>query len=180
MKALKNLKIKIGEYVLKRKLKGLKRKPKSIGLKQAAKVGVIYNATNRSDYEIVKKFIQYLIEERKEVSSLGFINLKDSSQIVKPHLNYSFFDLTQLNKVAIPNSIDVDKFIETRYDMLVDLTLEDVFPVKYVASLSKSRFKVGASIGYRDEICDLVIDIKDQPSLDYLIIQIKHYVNLLK
>lgn len=179
MKVINNIQLGLGRIVLKKKKKRLNRKIKSFGIEKASSIAVLYDATNRNDAELVKKFIQYLKEERKEVSSLGYINTKDSSEIVKPYLNFSFFDNTNLNKSLIPSSEAIEKFISTSYSILIDLTLSDTFPLEYISSLSPSKFKVGAKGNYRDEVCDMTIDIEQDKRMEYLIIQVKHYLKMM-
>lgn len=179
MKAIKNIQLSLGRISLKKKKKALKRKSKAFGIDSASKIGVLYNATNRKEAEVVKKFVQYLKEERKEVSSLGYIDAKDASEKVESYLNFDFFDNNQLSKSLIPKGKIIDDFMNTPYSILVDLTMGESFPLEYISSLSHSRFKVGAKGNYRDNSCDMVIDINNDKRLEYLIIQLKHYLKMI-
>ncbi|MCB0410113.1 MAG: hypothetical protein KDD29_07825, partial [Flavobacteriales bacterium] len=80
----------------------------------------------------------------------------------------------------VPTGTDVTNFIEKPFSILIDLNTEDCFPLEYISTLSKAKFKVGANGNYRDEECDLTIDISQNKSLDYLIIQIKHYLKMIQ
>lgn len=180
MEAIKNIQEKLGRLSLNKERKRLKRNVKAFNIEKASSIAVIYNATNRRDADIVKKFIQYLKEERKEVLSLGFIDSKDSSNIVQPHLNYIYFDRNNLSKAMVPRGNDVTSFIKKPYSILIDLNIKECFPIEYITSLSNAKFKVGASGNYRDEVCDLTLNITDNNKLEYLIIQIKHYLKMIK
>lgn len=180
MKVLIKMQEKVGRFLMNKELKRLKRSVKAFSLEKASTVGVIYNATNRDEAEVVKKFIQYLKEERKDVVSLGYIDSKDSSDLVKPHLNYSFFDKRDLSKVLVPNGSDVESFIAKPFSILIDLNTDECFPIEYISSLSKAKFKVGAKGLYHDAICDLILDIEQNKTLNFLIIQVKHYLKMIK
>lgn len=180
MSVFKNIQLSLGRLSLNNKKKKFNRTVKSYSIENASSIGVLYDASSRNDYEIVKKFIQYLREERKEVLSLGYINSKDSSEIVQAHLNYIFFDNTNLSKKMIPNSIEIENFIKTPYSILIDLNTKDSFPLEYISSLSHAKFKVGAKGNYRDTTCDLIIDIENDNRLEFLIIQIKNYLKMIK
>ena len=180
MSPIKNIQLKLGKFKLKNEKKKPKRDVKAFNLGNASTVGVIYNATNRNDYELAKKFVQYLKEERKDVLSLGYINSKNSDDVVKPHLNYQFFDNNNISKIKVPTGLDATNFIETPFSILIDLNTEDCFPIEYITTLSKAKFKVGAAGNYRNEECDLTIDISQNNNLDYLIIQIKHYLKMIQ
>lgn len=181
MSFIKSIQEKLGRYQLKKQQKRLRRNVKAFSLEKAATVGVIYDATNRNEAETVKKFIQFLKEERKDVISLGFINSKDVSERVNPLLSYTFFDLNDLSKTLIPKGIDVETFINKPFSVLIDLNLkDDCFPLEYISSLSAAKFKVGSNNSYRENVCDLILNIDDNPKLEYLIIQIKHYLKMIK
>jgi Family of unknown function (DUF6913) len=180
VKAIKNIQLTLGRLTLKKKKKRLNRKVKSFSIKNATTIGVLYDATNRSTSDTVKKFIQYLKEERKDVLSLGYINSKDSSEIVKPHLNYIYFDNNNLSKTLIPNGTEIQNFIQKPYSILIDLNIDDSFPLEYISSLSHAKFKVGAAGHYRNDSCDLILNIEENKSVEFLIIQMKHYLRMIK
>lgn len=180
MSPVKNIQEKLGRFKLNKNKKRLKRNVKAFNIEKASTIGIIYNATNRTEADVVKKFIQHLKEERKEVLSLGYIDSKDSSNIVTPHLNYTYFDKRNLSKAQVPNGTDANNFLNKPFSILIDLNMNDCFPLEYISSLSKAKFKVGAEGGYRDSACDLLIDISKNPKLDFLIIQIKHYLKMIK
>jgi len=170
---------KLGRFKLKKQQKRIKRNVKAFSLEKASTIGVLYNATNRNEAETVKKFIQYLKEERKDVLSIGFIDSKDSSNIVTPILNYTFFDQSNLSKNLVPKGSDVENFMNKSFSILIDLNMDNCFPLEYISSLSNAKFKVGTKGIYRDNICDLIIDIEDKLTIDFLIIQIKHYLKMI-
>jgi len=178
--SIRNIKEKLGRIKLKRELKRLQRNVKAFSIEKASTIGVIYNATNRNDAETVKKFVQFLKEERKDVLSIGFIDSKDSSDIVKPHLNYAYFDQTNLSASSVPKGLDVENFINKPFSILIDLNINDSFPIEYISSLSHAKFKVGAKGGYLDQTCDLTIDIDENKNLEFLIVQVKHYLKMIK
>ena len=180
IKRIKRIQQRLGLYHLKRQQKHLKRNVKAFSIDQASTIGIIYNATHRNDSATVKKFIQYLKEERKDVLSIGYIDVKDSSDIVTPHLNYVYFDNSNLSKCLIPGGDDVERFINKSYSILIDLTITASFPIEYITTLSQAKFKVGAKGGYRDKVCDLTIDIDKNNNIAYLITQIKHYLKMIK
>jgi hypothetical protein len=180
MSAVKNIQEKVGRFWLRKNVKQLKRKVKAFSLEKASTVGVIYNATNRDDAETVKKFIQYLKEERKEVLSLGFIDSKDSTALVQSHLNYTYFDQRDLSKSFVPHGNAVENFINKPFSILIDLNNGPCFPIEYISTLSLAKFKVGKKGFYHDLVCDLVIDIEENKKLSFFIIQLKHYLKMIK
>lgn len=180
MNIITNIQQKLGEFALSKKRKNASRQIKAVGFDKAVEIGILYDATNRNDCETVKHFVNYLIEERKKVLALGYINSKNASEIVKAHLNYQYFDKRNLNKILIPRSREVENFIASPFTILLDLSLKPCFQTEYITTLSKARFKVGASGDYRDAACDLTISLTEKKSLEYLIIQLKHYLKMIR
>lgn len=179
MNFITNIQQKLGEFVLRKNKKKLSRSIKATGFDKAKEIGILYDATNRNECETVKQFVNFLIEERKKVLALGFINSKDSSEIVNAHLNYQYFDKRNLNKILVPQGKEVENFIASPFTILLDLSLKPCFQTEYITTLSKARFKVGATGSYRDAACDLTISLNEKKSLDYLIVQIKHYLKMI-
>ncbi len=180
MSPVKNIQLRIGRYSLNKEKKKLKRKTISCNLASAVSVGILYNATTRENGELIKNLLISLKQLKKDVLALGYVNLKDSSDVFKPHINYAYFDNKCLSKTKIPKSIDVNSFIEKPFNLLLDLNLDDDFPLEYISTLSHATFKVGSTGSYRDEVCDLTINISEKKELKYLVNQMLHYLNLIK
>ena len=111
METIQHIQQKLGRFKLKKERKRLQRNVKAFSIEKASKIGIIYDATNRETADVVKKFVQYFKEERKDVLSLGYINSKNSSDIVTAHLNYAYFDKRDLSNIMIPKGDEVKNFI---------------------------------------------------------------------
>lgn len=180
MSPIKKLQLKVGRFNLAKEKKKLNRKTVSCNLETAKTVGILYNATQKEDCDVVKNLVIDLKQQNKEVLALGYVNLKEMGDIFKPHISYAYFDNRKLNKSFIPRSTDVKNFIEKPYHLLIDLNLNNDFPLEYIASLSNASFKVGATGAYRDDDFDLTINIGENQNTKYLVAQIKHYLALIK
>src|ERR1039457_2243173 len=87
-----------------------------VSIKDAKKIGVLYNATESEDFEIVKTYVRKLLGDKKEVTSLGYVDKKElpSNQFAK--LGLDFFTKKNLNWYLIPNSTLVTNFINEEFD----------------------------------------------------------------
>ncbi|NJM15859.1 MAG: hypothetical protein HC896_11270, partial [Bacteroidales bacterium] len=57
-----------------------------------------------------------------------------------------------------PISVTVESFIQTKFDILINLSLEPSYPIEYVVALSNAQFKVGKF--EQDNLhLDLMIDL---------------------
>ena len=161
MKFLDNTKIYLGNRLLHKKLQSLTRLTRVCNINQAKSVGIIYNATDSVSFEIIKDFTKTLTQKKIDVSALGYV---DSKKLIDHYLyrkGFDFFTKNNLNWYNRPVTDTVDDFIKKPFDILINLSLEEYYPIQYVLALSPASFKVGK---YFDEpnYMDLMIDIEKE------------------
>lgn len=178
MDFLEDFKHKIGKFVFQRELNTNKRNKSVCNLDDARSVGILYDATLEKDVERIKPFVDYFFDLKKEVKALGFVNDKQLSFCHIPKLQYDFFYLKDLNWYYKPQNYIINNFIKKEYDILINLCDSTCIPIKYLVASSIARFKIGRfEEGY--DIYDLMIELNDDKSLEKLMIEIKHYINLI-
>ena len=127
----------------------------------AKHIGIIYNATEYVSFEIIKNLAKDLAHDSKKISVLGYV---DSKKLIDNYLyrkGFDFFSKNELNWYFKPVSPVVDQFITEPFDILINLSLEDHFPIRYITTLSPAQFKAG--IFSADDSClDLMIDIEKE------------------
>lgn len=175
---MSGLKESIGNFVLNYKLKRFTRNRGVYNLDTAKTIGVIFNGTNQQTYEIARSFIKYLMAGEIKVEALGFVNSKEVLDFYSYQTGVSFFSKKNLNWYNKPKNPVIDEFIAKDFDILLDLTIETDFPIKYIVSLSKAKFKVGRLIEGADYL-DFMIDISKNKKHIYLVEQINHYLSLI-
>lgn len=146
---------------------------------EAKSVGIVFDATSTEDFDLVKKYITYLREMKKRVKAIGFINQKGIPALAYSKLEYDFFSLKELSWSNIPKSIYVTNFIKEEYDILLDLNLQDLFPLKYISSLSKAKFKVGRKSEHDNPVFDLMIEADISKGLKYFLRNIDTYLFII-
>ena len=92
------------------------------------------------------------------------------------HINY--FTLKDVNFFGIPNNLKTDSFLRNKFDLLINLSLKNSFPTKYISLMSKAQFKIGMSYDNNEMDYDLVFKLKIK-SLNYLIENIIHYLEII-
>ena len=72
----------------------------------------------------------------------------------------------------------LDNFVKRDYDILINLCDSSCIPIKYLVAKSIARFKIGM---YEEnfDIYDLMIELKKEKSIQKLMDEIKHYINLI-
>lgn len=176
MTFLQGIREKTGRYILKQKIRRSSRTKEFINLEDATRIGVIFHQTDYNSFESVQKFLKKLAEDGKQIFAIGFIEKKEIPQEYVLKKGFNFFCLKELNWYYKPEPVFVADFIERDFDLLINLSIDNVFPVDYIFALSNARFKAGKyTEGY--EFADLSIDIKKSGDIDYLIMQISHYLS---
>ena len=161
MKWMDNIKAIVGKRVLDAQIKNTSRMPAICTIEEAKRIGIIYNATEYVSFEIIRNLVKDLSHESKKVTVLGYV---DSKKLIDNYLyrkGFDFFSKNELNWYYRPSSPVVDDFIKEPFDILINLSLEDYFPIRYITALSPATFKTG-KYNPDDITLDLMIDIEKE------------------
>ena len=161
MKLMNNIKAYVGHRVLNKHLSAHIRKPVVCNINKAGHIGIIYNATESVSFEIIRDLVKDLTHEKRKVTVLGYV---DSKKLIDNYLyrkGFDFFSKNELNWYSKPVSSTIDQFIKEPFDLLINLSLEDHYPIQYITALSPAAFKAG-KFSPDDQILDFMIDIEKE------------------
>ena len=170
---------KIGQYYFKKENAGIDRQVQMTNLKEAKKIGILYTLNDVPDYERVSQFVSQLQTEHKEVKALGFVINKNLIQRFLPKLSFDFFSKRDLTWFYKPIHSQARDFIEKEFDLLIDLSLNDSFPLKYIAGLSKALCRVGRFSEENTDYYDFMIDLKPSVTSEEYLGHIQHYLTII-
>ncbi len=177
---IENIKRSVANYVLNKKLGKLKRDKKLVNLHNAGTIGILYNVSSQTTFQIVKTLVKELTSRQRQVMALGFVNRKSIPNYCIAANSGYHFNLRDLNWYGAPKNDYIHEFINKEFDILIDLSLDDVFVFKYISGLSRSKFKVGRHNDNYLDCFDLMIKMEPNVSLDALIEQVIHYLAIIK
>jgi hypothetical protein len=175
---LKNFRLKAANYSLKKKLKAFSREREGHNFESAKTAGILFTPTDTVSFEQIKHFLSYLNNHKMQIYVLGYI---DNNKIPESFLFWkgiNLFSKKELNWKFIPNTPVVSDFIDKPFDLLFDLSLNDYFPVQYIARLSKSKCKIGRFTQNHSSY-DLMFELNDQQKLDSYLDNIKQYLAMI-
>ena len=178
MQFIEDFKQKVGKWVFQRELKSNKRTKEVCNLDNAQSIGILYDATSEEQIKMVKPFVSYFFDLKKDVKALGYVNSKQLSFHHTPKLQYDFFYQKDLNWYYKPQNYIIDNFVKKEYDILINLCDSSIIPIKYLVASSIAHFKIGIH-EENYEIYDLMISLKDDKSMEKLMHEIRHYINLI-
>ncbi len=161
MKIIENTKAYMGKRAISSYLRDAKRELKAVNLHKAKTIGILFDATQQSSFEIVKEMVKDLTTRENSIEVLGYV---DSKQMIDQYLyrkGFEFFTRNQLNWYYKPMPGVIDAFIKKPFDILIDLSLDNPFPIKYIMTCSQAKFKAGR-FSKDNEYLDLMIDIEKE------------------
>ncbi|MCW3807241.1 DUF6913 domain-containing protein [Plebeiibacterium marinum] len=174
------MRIRIGRYLLNRKLKKKNHTPVICNLENAKHIGIIYNAMSAKDMEAAKKIEKFYLSKNINVETLGFSNSKVLNETLISDQRHYYIGLKDYNWVFQPKSDMLKDFISKKFDILVDLYTLDDFCIEYIVKTSESKFLVGAA-HINPQMHDFMIDCGNRKDdVTYLGEQINHYLSVFK
>lgn len=170
----------IGERFLKKEIEGKSRAVIAKNFNDIQKIGIVFNVEDEDDFKRVKRHINSFREEGiKKVIALGYYDGKISPHYLLPTLELNFLNKKDLNWYFMPDTHEVKTFIESDFDVLIDLLDGECFPMKFVVAKAKSRMKIGRFSERNKDLYDLMIDADQTKDMNYFMEQVNHYLRVL-
>jgi len=177
MKMLKNTRTKLAYFVLQKKAKTIVRNKTFHNFDSAKSAGIIFDATFQNKYLATKAFMGYLANKGIDVNALGYVAEKSNMGYFPFQKDTQYFSLDTLDILEKPISQDVDNFIERKFDILINLCTDELYPIQYIIAMSKAKFKISKKFNLN--FSDFMLDIQGSTTIEDFIAQIKHYISAL-
>jgi len=176
---ISNIRKNVGALAFRSELKKVRRDKKTCNLDGAHKIGVVYYLPDEETYNKITTYVKKLQGMGKSVKALGYVENKGLTGYFLPKLSFDFLYPSGLNWSYRPVSDAAKDFMQTEFDILIDLTTEDILPLLYISGLSKARFKAGLQSKDKNAHLDLMISLSEEDKLDELIAQVDHYLSII-
>ncbi|MDR2840246.1 MAG: hypothetical protein LBV75_03115 [Paludibacter sp.] len=139
---------------LKRVLQQEQRLRKFVNYANAQRILLLYQCGITKN-KVVKAIIEQLEADGKIVEAYCYSNAKKTEETESNKV--FLIDNKSLNFLGKPNSKVLDKIGEQHYDLLIDLSLTDCYPLLYLALYSRATMKAGTNAD-NSVIFDFIID----------------------
>ena len=180
MELFKNIRLKIGDNILRNRVARTERKPHYSNIHEVKKIGLVWDASKPDDFIFLTRFFQRMAELKTEVKILGYFsgkNLPDQYTAVR---YLSIVKREELNIFYHPVSPETNTFITNPFDVLIDLNFRKILPLQYISSLSNARFKVGLfETETKNTPFDLMMDLKNPVSIEDYLNHVLHYLAMI-
>lgn len=181
MSFIDDIKNKAGKFFLN-KGKKEKRYVTTKNFELSRSIGLLFKADSESDFILVKQYRKHLQAEYgiKKVEALGWINEKEMPDFTVTQRGFTFLNSNDTNWYLHPEGEEYEKFIKTPFDILIDLTFEEVVALRFALKQSEAMMKVGR---YHDEdyqLYDMTLNLPDNTLLDEYLKQTDKYLNIIQ
>ena len=180
MELFENIRLKIGEAILRNKAANSKRRMgyKNFGLVKS--IGIVWNALNSEEFQTLAKFHLQMQERNINVQIIGYYDKKTLPDKYTAIRYLTCIRKHEVNMCYIPKSNETQTFINKDFDVLIDVNFDKLFTLRYITVLSKALFKVGLSEqGNNSAPFDLMMEIKKPVSVDDYLKQVVQYLEMM-
>lgn len=181
MKKLNVIQEGLGSMLLSFRTKRNNREPKFYTFDNAKTIGILYDASNKNNHENVENFANMIAKMHPgiEIKVLGYLDNLEYAKSLPTSVRTDYFSAKDFSWSGGLLRGTALNFTKKRFDILFDLTVETTYQNHYVLLASRASYKVGRYIE-NDLRYDLLIDIKNDATIEYLIMQINVYLNKIK
>ena len=181
MELFGSLRQKAGRMMLRSRLSSVRRLQHGFDIDKVKKVGILWDATFENDFQHLAALNRQLNEMDKSVEVLTWVPGKSVPDRLTGLSYMKFLKKGDINWAFIPASGDAREFINTKFDLVIDINPSSLFQLLYIVSLSSSPMKVGPDISGEPEKTpyDLMIKTSRPFSIALFLEQTMHYLTMI-
>ncbi|NPA37864.1 MAG: hypothetical protein GXO47_13565 [Chlorobi bacterium] len=177
-KFIEKIRIKAGKYLMNKKLAKLNRKVIVRNLEEIENAGIIFDATNSDNIELVKKFINELKKFGVKTKALGYIHDHRKNIDVIGNENFGYITKDDYSFFYEPKDKLINSFIDEKFGLLIVYCENDYFPLYQISALSVAELKAGEKNVFED-VLDIMIEIPKNKGLEELQKYLIHYLSII-
>ena len=180
MEMFKNIRLNFGKSILRKKMGRMKRARFKGNINNAKTIGLVWDATNPDDISILSRFSQNMTEKNIDVKILGFFPGKHLPDKLTAIRYLTCLKKEDINITYRPVSREANTFINTPFDILIDINFKDLFPLRYISYLSAAGFKVGIfDSGIDNSPYDLMMEFTKSTDISTFLTQVVYYLEII-
>jgi hypothetical protein len=174
------IRTKAGWYFLRKAMKKDPGERKARNFNNSKYIGILFDLWTEEEYNRIHKYVNKLQDSKKKVRALGYILDPMLANHVMPMLSFEYIYEKDLNWYCRPSTDKYNDFCKSDFDILIDLSREDHLPLLFAALETRAPFKIGRFGESKQQIFDMMLEIKDDETLDEIINYYDQYINMIK
>jgi len=174
-----NTRTKIAQYFYNRIQKNVKQaKIDDFVFDNVKSIGIIFDDNNIG----INEFIETISKEFRNKSGVISIfvlayNVSEENKLEPSGIPIIYFTNKDLNWYGKPKFKDVINYLETPFDLLINLACNSAWPIKFSTALSTSKFKVGR-FEENNDVYDFMVDTRNNSDIKKLYAMILEYLRI--
>jgi len=165
--------------LLRTRVKRTFRNKKFNNLRNAHKIGIVWDGDLVSDFKHITNLYQRLQSSGVQADIVCYFSGKILPDDYTALRYLSCIKKSDLSFFYIPDRDDINDFISTPYEILIDINFRNKFPLLYITALSRAEFKIGAGGTINNNILDMTLEIADKEDIEFYLQQVEHYLNMI-
>ena len=172
--------LNIGNSILAKKVTRITRKTYYRNFTDVRNIGIVWDASRTEEFAILSRFYQKMHDRNIDVTIIAYFPGKELPDKYTAIRYFTCMKKDEVNFLYCPVHPDTESFINTEFDILIDLNFRNHFPLVYVTSLSRAGLKVGLA-GLKPETSpfDLMLSMKNPVNMEGYLDQIVYYLEVI-
>ena len=180
MELFENIRLKIGRAILSKKASSTRRNKFYSSISIVRKIGIIWDASNASEFKVLTKFHQKMHQRGIEVEILGYFPEKILPDQYTAVRYLSIIRRSELSYFYIPISKESKDFISVTFDVLIDVNTGKLLPLQYILEMSRAGLKVGLSESSVDDSPhDMIMNISPPVNIETYLNEVVEYLEMI-
>ncbi len=175
---------RIKKFIVKRKLKKIlrdkKRRPQIMEFDKVRTVGILYDAGDEDKYKRAAFLFRYLRSKNKKVNALGILATAEVPNYADVNLYNNYITSKDIAWTAFPKVEFVADFINTEFDMLIDLNFYKNETLSIIAQASLAHFKVGLNQDNEIDTYDFMLEGIKPDDMNVFLKELLKYLEIIK
>ena len=174
---LNALKKKFILFIIRRNALNTKLRGEQVSIYTAKTIGMAAVVDSKERFDSLVKLKKTIESYGPRVSVLAFAPFKVIPEYFNTQMQMEVFSMKEVNVFGIPKGDRVRRFINSEFDMLIDLTVEEINPMYYLAGMSKSVIKAGKYREQMQETYDITIHLEEEMNYQEFQFAMKNYLS---
>lgn len=141
---------------LKNHLKKLQRQRRFVNYNNAQSIFLLFESDFAEKNVEVRRIIQKLTADGKKVTAWGYTDKKLTSTPILP--DFRIINKKEIDFSQRPHESVLSELAENKFDVMIDLTEKEIFPLQYIALYVTADFKTGIKRNH-SKIYDFMMDM---------------------
>lgn len=163
----------------RKKVKLAPREKEFTSFYNAKSVGIVCYVDELHEWELIQKIIAEFQANKATVNVFGIYTGKIIPSWCSNTIYVKLFSEKKYKLFPIPSGQYINDFIDTKFDLLINLSLSDKFLPLYISAVSKAKFKIAIESPKNMEHFDMFIKLEN-PEIEEYVDQLMHYLSKIK